>query len=97
MASRLYHRTPKDAAFNILQEGMIAGYGDSGKLHNYFAEEILEELGTRAGVRADHSVEVVPDTSIVASKCWLFKTRSEGICARDRVPGIAILSIQDTR
>ena len=41
---RLYHRTLKDAAFNILQEGMIAGYGGSGKLHNYFAKNSEREL-----------------------------------------------------
>ena len=81
---RLYHRTLKDAAFSILQEGMIAGYGDSGKLHSYFAEETLEELGTRAGVRADHPVEIVMDTALVASECWLFKPRSEGVSTRPR-------------
>ena len=94
---RLYHRTLKDVAFNILQDGMIAGYGDSGKLHNYFAEETLDELGTRAEVRADHPVEIVLDASIVASECWLFKTWSEGICTRDKVPGSAIPYIRDTR
>ena len=52
-----------------MQEGMIAGCGDSGRLHNYFAEETVEELSTRAGVRADYPVEVVMDTSIVASEC----------------------------
>ena len=62
--TRLYRRTLKDAAFNILQEGRIAGYGDSGKLHNYFAEETLEKLGTRAGVRADHPLEIVLDPSL---------------------------------
>ena len=58
---RLHHSTLKDAAFNIFQERMIAGYGDSGKLRNYFAEETLEELNTRAGVR-DRPVEIVLDT-----------------------------------
>ena len=32
---RLYHRTLRDAAFSILENGMIAGDGGSGKLHNY--------------------------------------------------------------
>ena len=67
---RLYHRTLKDAAFSILENGMIAGYGGSGKVHNYFAEETLDELGTKAGVRADHPIEVVMDTSLVAAECW---------------------------
>ena len=76
---------------------MIAGYGDSGKLRNYFSEETLDELGTKAGVRADHPIEVVMDTALVARECWLFRTRSEGICTRDTVPGSAILYIRDTR
>ena len=62
---RLYHRTLKDAAFSILENGMIAG---SGKLHSYFAEETLDELGTKAGVRAGHPIEVVMDTSLVAAQ-----------------------------
>ena len=94
---RLYHRTLKDAAFSILQDGMIAGYADSGKLHNYFAEETLDELGAKACVRADHPIEIVMDTALVAAECWLFKTRSEGICTRDTVPGSAILYIRDAR
>ena len=93
---RLYHRTLKDAAFNILQEGMMAGYGNSGNLTITLPRRALRNWG-RAGVRADHPVEIVLDTSIVASECWLFKTRSEGICTRDRVPRAAILYIRDTR
>ena len=78
-------------------EDVITCYRDSGKLHNYFAEETLDELGTKSGVREDHPIEVVMDTSLVAAECWLFKTRSEGICTRDTVPGSAILYIRDTR
>ena len=63
----------------------IAEYGDSGKLHNYFAEKTLDELGTKAGVRADHPIEIVLDTALAASECWLFQKRSEG--TRDKVPG----------
>ena len=55
-------------------EGMIAGYGGSGKLHKYFAEGTLEEVNTRAVVRADYPVEVVLDNSVVAPECWLFRT-----------------------
>ena len=77
--------------------GVIRGSKRSGKIHNYFAEETLDELGTKAGVRADHPIEVVMDTSLVAAGCWLFKTRSESICTRDTVPGSAILYIRDTR
>ena len=50
-----------------------------------------------AGVRADHPVEIVMDTSIVTFECWLFKTRSEGICTRDTVPRSAIHYIRHTR
>ena len=39
----------------------------------------------------------VMDTALVARECWLFRTRSEGICTRDTVPGSAILYIRDTR
>ena len=67
---------------------MIAACGESGQLHNYFAEETLEEFGARAGVRADHPVEIVIDAALVAAEC----------CSKhDVVPGAAILYIRDTR
>ena len=35
------------------------------------------------------------DTALVVAECWLFRTRFEGICTRDTVPGSAY--IRDTR
>ena len=65
---RLYHRTLKDAAFSIFQEGMIAGHGESGNFTTSSQRRLSKSLDTRAGVRADYPVQ----------------TRSDGILTRDR-------------
>ena len=39
---RLYHRTTQDAAFAILEDYMMPGFGDTGKAHCYFSPEPLE-------------------------------------------------------
>ncbi|CAE7460434.1 pol [Symbiodinium sp. CCMP2456] len=75
---RLYHRTTHDAAFQILEDGLIPGFRDSGKYHNYFAKATLSELGNRAGVRANLHVELVFDTVEVLKHAYLFETESEG-------------------
>ena len=57
----LHHRTTKDAAISILNQGFKPGHRDSGKMHVYFADRPLEEMqhGT-SGVRADHPVALHP-------------------------------------
>ena len=41
---RLYHRTVEDAAFSILDDKLIPGYGSSGRAHCYFSSLPQEEM-----------------------------------------------------
>ena len=77
----LYHRTTKDAAISILNQGFKPGHQDSGKMHVCFADMPLEEMqrGT-SGVRADRPVEVVVSTKeVLEAGLKLFYTQSEGV------------------
>ena len=62
--ARLYHRTTHDAAFSILETGFQPGYGNSGKIHSYFAKATLSELDNRAGSRANLPYELVISTDM---------------------------------
>ena len=55
---RLYHRTVEDAAFQILDGELTSGFGQSGKMHNYFSSLPLEEMSNQAGVRRDLPIDV---------------------------------------
>ena len=95
----LCHRTTKDAAISILNQGFKPGHRDSGKMHVYFADRPLEEMehGT-AGVRADHPVEVVVSTKeVLEAGLTLFHTQSEGVLCRSEIPAYTILQVRDTR
>ncbi|CAE7370689.1 GIP [Symbiodinium sp. CCMP2456] len=70
--NRLYRRTAHDAAFQILEEGLIPGFRGSGKYHCYFAKATLSELGNKAGVRANLHVELVFDTVEVLKHAGYF-------------------------
>ncbi|CAE7407592.1 GIP, partial [Symbiodinium sp. CCMP2456] len=94
--NRLYHRTTHDAAFQILEDGLIPGFRGSGKYHCYFAKATLSELGNKAGVRANLHVELVFDTVEVLKHAYLFETVSEGILCRERVPGECVLYVRDS-
>ncbi|CAE7419073.1 GIP [Symbiodinium sp. CCMP2456] len=94
--TRLCHRTTHDAAFQILEDGLIPGFRGSGKYHCYFAKATLSELGNRAGVRANLNVELVFDTVEVLKHAYLFETESEGILCRERDPGECILYVRDS-
>ncbi|OLQ13053.1 hypothetical protein AK812_SmicGene2954 [Symbiodinium microadriaticum] len=52
-------RLTMHAAFSILDSQMNPGHQRSGKYHNYFAKATLDELGERAGVRANLKYELV--------------------------------------
>ena len=84
---RLYHRTVEDAAFQILDGELTPGFGDSGKLHNYFSSLPLEEMTNQAGVRKDLPIEIVFETSAVLRYAYLFETASDGVLCREKVPG----------
>ena len=93
---RLYHRTTNDSAFAILESGFQAGYGKSGKFHNYFAKATLAELDNKTGSRANLPIELVLCTEEVNNVAYLFETTSEGVLTRDCVPGSCVLYIRDT-
>ena len=93
---RLYHRTVEDAAFQILDGELTPGFGDSGKLHNYFSSLPLEEMTNQAGVRKDLPIKIVFETSAVLRYAYLFETASDGVLCREKVPGSTILYIRNT-
>ncbi|CAE7890840.1 GIP, partial [Symbiodinium necroappetens] len=93
--NRLYHRTTHDAAFSILEDGLVPGFRRSGKYHCYFAKATLAELGNKAGVRANLHVELVFDTIEVLKHAYLFETESEGVLCSERVPGECVLYVRD--
>ena len=96
---RLYHRTVEDAAFQILDGELTPGFGDSGKLHNYFSSmplEELEEMSNQAGVRKDLPIEIVFETSAALRYAYLFETASDGVLCREKVPGSTILYIRNS-
>ena len=93
---RLYHRTVEDAAFQILDGELTPGFGDSGKLHNYFSSLPLEEMTNQAGVRKDLPIEIVFETSAVLRYAYLFETASDGVLCREKVPGSTILYIRNS-
>ena len=70
---RLYHRTVEDAAFSILDDRLVPGYGygNSGKAHCYFSSLPLEEMSNQSGVRRDLPVEVVFETAAVLKHAYL--------------------------
>ena len=95
----LYHRTTRDAAISILNQGFKPGHRDSGKMHVYFADKPVEEMlrGT-SGVRANHPVEIVVSTKeVLDSGLMLFYTQSEGVLCRSEIPASSVLQIRDTR
>ena len=93
---RLYHRTVEDAAFQILDAELTPGFGDSGKLHNYFSSLPLEEMTNQAGVRKDLPIEIVFETSAVLRYAYLFETGCDGVLCREKVPGSTILYIRNS-
>ena len=93
---RLYHRTVEDAAFQILSGELPPGFGDSGKIHNYFSALPLEEMTNQSGVRKDLPIEIVFETAAVLQHAYLFETTSDGVLCRERVPGSTILYIRNS-
>ena len=93
---RLYHRTVEDAAFQILDGELTPGFGDSGKIHNYFSALPLEEMTNQAGVRKDLPIEIVFETTAVLQHAYLFETTLDGVLCREKVPGSTILYIRNS-
>ncbi|CAE7208989.1 unnamed protein product [Symbiodinium microadriaticum] len=88
--------TTRDAAFSILADAMEPGHSGSGKAHNYFSGEPLDEASVKSGVRANLPIEIVFDTQeILQAGCEIFVTESDGFLTADGVPGHTIVYIND--
>ena len=64
---RLYHRTNRESAMAIVEQGFLVGGGpevESGKAHVYFSDKPLEDIAYKSGVRASAKFELVVDTEI---------------------------------
>ena len=93
---RLYHRTFRDPAFAILEEGFIPGFG-TANIHNFCSNETVEKGQHKAGIRADRHIEVCVSTKDALEYAWIFRSKSDGFLCREVVPGQCILYIRDTR
>ena len=87
----------EDAAFQILDGELTPGFGQSGKMHNYFSSLPLEEMSNQAGVRRDLPIEIVFETSAVLRYAYLFETASDSVLCREKVPRSTILYIRDPK
>ena len=95
----LYHRTDKRNFASIMRNGLVPGGGDqheTGRPHVYFADVPSTSDHYISGVRADRPLEIQIDlrTAIRAGLCF-FKTESDGVLTRDKVPNYVILSVLD--
>ena len=86
----------RDAAFQILDGELTPGFGQSGKMHNYFSSLPVEDMSNQAGVRKDLPIEIVFETAAVLRHASLFETASESVLCREKVPGSTILYIHDS-
>ena len=97
---RLYHRTNRESAMAIVEQGFLVGGGpevESGKAHNYFSDKPLEDIAYKSGVRASAKFELVVDTEIAMYfGALFFRTVSDGVLTTDRVHPRAVLGIRDT-
>ena len=97
---RLYHRTNRESAMAIVEQGFLVGGGpevESGKAHVYFSDKPLEDIAYKSGVRASAKFELVVDTEIAMYFGTLFfRTVSDGVLTTDRVHPRAVLGIRDT-
>ena len=85
---RLYHRTVEDAAFAILDDRLVPGFGSSGKAHCYFSSLPLQEMTNQAGVRRDLPVEVVFETAAVLKHAYLSRRPARASSAGRRCQGV---------
>ena len=95
----LYHRTDKRNFTGIMRNGLLPGGGDqheTGRPHVYFADIPSTNENYISGVRANKPLEIQIDLrmAIRAGLCF-FKTESDGVLTRDKVPNYTIISVLD--
>ena len=95
----LYHRTDKRNFAGIMRNGLLPGGGDqheTGRPHVYFADIPSTNENYISGVRANKPLEIQIDLrmAIRAGLCF-FKTESDGVLTRDKVPNYTIISVLD--
>ena len=95
----LYHRTDTRNFANIMRDGLLPGGGDqheTGRPHVFFADFPSTNEHYISGVRANKPLEIQIDLrmAIRAGLCF-FKTESDGVLTRDKVPNYTIISVLD--
>ena len=101
MPPRIFHRTSKSAAVEIIRHGLIpggVGVCSSGRRHSYLSPFQLTDAKYKSGVRADRPIEVAVDTELaLRSGVDLTLTSSDAIITADHIPNACILWVKDTQ
>ena len=98
---KLYHRTSKAAADNIVRTGVIpggVGATESGRAQSHFSIHPVESSAYNAGVRASMPIELVVDFKYaIELGVVFFLSESDVMLTADIVPNDAIFGRADRR
>ena len=98
---KLYHRTSKAAADNIVRTGVIlggVGATESGRAQSHFSIHPVESSAYNAGVRASMPIELVVDFKYaIELGVVFFLSESDVMLTADIVPNDAILYYTDAQ
>ncbi len=101
MPPRIYHRTSKSAAVEIIRHGLVpggVGVCSSGRRHSYLSPFQITDAKYKSGVRADRPIEVAVDTELaLRSGVDLTLTSSDAVITSDHIPKSCILWVKDTK
>ena len=101
MPPRIFHRTSKSAAVEIIRHGLVpggVGVCSSGRRHSYLSPFQITDAKYKSGVRADRPIEVAVDTELaLRSGVDLTLTSSDAIITSDHIPNACILWVKDTK
>ena len=101
MPPRIFHRTSKSAAVEIIRHGLVpggVGVCSSGRRHSYLSPFQVTDTKYKSGVRADQPIEVAVDTELaLRSGVDLTLTSSDAIITSDHIPNACILWVKDTK
>ena len=101
MPPRIYHRTSKSAAMEIIRHGLIpggVGVCTSGRKHSYLSPYQVADQKYKSGVRANQPIEIAVDTELaLRSGVDLTLTSSEAVTTPDHIPNSCILWVKDTK
>ena len=98
---KLYHRTSKNAAENIVRTGLIlggVGATESGRSQSHFSIHPVESSSYNAGVRATMPIELVIDFKYaIELGVVFFLSESDVMLTADIVPNDSILYYTDAK